>query len=243
MRVLPIGVERQPRPRDREPPGEVLENQDAFSYCAKLPRVEVPSMTHYNDARHFFTLLMLLLVVTGCGSGGGQQGPVEVININSDGGVMGCVQPSFPADQPDLFALAPPRFLTDRPNGQAEVDPGDPIDAEIPVNSATRQVFVDLRDGFEPDVLIYSTEVDTPGNEAILLVLSPQTQRRGRYYMKITLCGLDCSEREVVFDVNPDINSTYERTLIEDGEIVRVDRTCVDLTTDPGIGSGTVVIQ
>ena len=61
--------------------------------------------------------------------------------------------------------------------------------------------------------------------------------------MKITLCGVDCDEREVVFDMNPDVNSDYERTLIEDGDIVRVDRTCIDFTADPGIGSGTVVIQ
>ena len=47
----------------------------------------------------------------------------------------------------------------------------------------------------------------------------------------------------VVFDVDPDINSDYERTLIEDGEVLQVDQTCVDLTTDPGVGSGTVVIQ
>jgi hypothetical protein len=61
--------------------------------------------------------------------------------------------------------------------------------------------------------------------------------------MKITLCGVDCDEREVVFDANPDITLRYERTLIEDGEIVQVDRTCLDFTADPGIGSGTIVIQ
>ncbi len=190
-----------------------------------------------------FIVFTLLAIVTGCSSGGGEELPVIVIDRTGDAGVMGCVQPSFPADQPDLFVLAPPRFPTDRPNGQAEVDPGDPIDAEIAVNSATRQVFIELRDAFEPDVLIYSTEVNTPGNETISLVLSPQTQRIGRYYMKITLCGVDCDEREVVFDVNPDITSRYERTLIEDGEIVQVDRTCLDFTADPGIGSGTIVIQ
>ncbi len=190
-----------------------------------------------------FIVFTLLAIVTGCSSGGGEELPVIVIDRTGDAGVMGCVQPSFPADQPDLFVLAPPRFPTDRPNGQAEVDPGDPIDAEIAVNSATRQVFIELRDAFEPDVLIYSTEVNTPGNETISLVLSPQTQRIGRYYMTITLCGVDCDEREVVFDVNPDITSRYERTLIEDGEIVQVDRTCLDFTADPGIGSGTIVIQ
>jgi hypothetical protein len=197
-----------------------------------------------NLVPHPLSLLTLLAVITACGSEAAREEPDIEINLIPDGGtVMGCVQPGFPADQPDLFVRPPPRFPSDSPNGQAQVDPGDPIDAEIPVNAATRQVFVELRDGFEPDVLIYAGETNTAGNEAVAMVLLPQTQRRGRFYMKITLCGVDCNEREVVFDVNPDINSDYERTLIEDGEIVRVDQTCVDLTTDPGIGSGTVVIQ
>ncbi|MDH3622609.1 MAG: hypothetical protein OES69_07665 [Myxococcales bacterium] len=195
-----------------------------------------------SDLRYSLILLSLLAVAAGCKNGPVDEREVVVINP-SDGGVMGCVQPSLPGDYPDLFVLAPPRFPTDDPNGQAQVDPGDPIDAEIPVNSATRQVFVELRDGFEPDVLIYATDLDTPGNEVISLVLLPQTQRIGRYYMKITLCGVDCDEREVVFDANPDITLRYERTLIEDGEIVQVDRTCLDFTADPGIGSGTIVIQ
>lgn len=195
------------------------------------------------DVRHTLTLLTFLALVTACSNGGGEQLPVQVIDRTGDAGVMGCVQPSFPADYPDLFVLAPPRFPTDRPNGQAQVDPGDPIDAEVPVNAATRQVFIELRDAFEPDVLTYATELDTPGNETISLVLLPQTQRIGRYYMKITLCGVDCDEREVVFDVNPDITERYERTLIEDGEIVQVDRTCLDFSADVGIGSGTIVIQ
>jgi hypothetical protein len=54
--------------------------------------------------------------------------------------------------------------------------------------------------------------------------------------MRIILCGDDCNEREVLFDlVEPDldnqtetgINVDYERTLIENGEVVRVDQTCV----------------
>jgi len=196
------------------------------------------------DVRHALTLLTLLALITGCSSEPAREEPDEVINIIPDGGTpMGCAQPSFPADQPDLFVRQPPRFPTDRPNGQAEADPGDPIDAEIPVNAATRQVFVELRDGFEPDILIYAGEANTAGNESVALVLLPQSQRRGRYYMKITLCGVDCNERQVVFDVSPDINSDYERTLIEGGATVRVDQTCIDLTTDPGIGSGTIVIQ
>lgn len=188
-------------------------------------------------------LFTSLAIVTGCNGGGGEELPVQVIDRTGDAGVMGCVQPSFPADYPDLFVRAPPRFPTDLPNGQAQVDPGDPIDAEIAVTGATRRVFIELRDGFEPEVLIHSTEVNTPGNETISLVLSPDIQRIGRYYMRITLCGVDCDERSVVFDVNPDVASRYERTLIEDGEILQVDRTCLDFTADAGIGSGTIVIQ
>ena len=56
--------------------------------------------------------------------------------------------------------------------------------------------------------------------------------------MRITLCGFDCDEREVIFDMNPDVNSDYERTLIEDGEFVQVDRTCLGF-----IPRATVLIQ
>ncbi|MGB5695432.1 MAG: hypothetical protein WBM46_07275 [Polyangiales bacterium] len=190
-----------------------------------------------------FLPLLLLLLFTACNGGSGPEPPVNVIDLTGDAGFQGCSQPSFPSEQPDLYVLQPPRFPTDRPNGQAEVDPGDPIDAEISVNSATRQVFIELRDGFDPTFMIYSTEVDTAGGETVPVLLLPQDQTRGRYYMKITLCGFDCDEREVVFDANPDVNSRYERTLIENGEIVQVDRTCIDFTADAGIGSGTVIIQ
>jgi hypothetical protein len=191
-----------------------------------------------------FVLLFVLFPLSSCSDGGqGEQLPVDVINLGGDGGTQGCVQPSFSSEQPDLYALAPPRFLTDAPNGQSVVDPGDPIDAEITVNAATKQVFIELRDAWDPPFVIYSTELTTPGDERIPLVLQPQSETQGRFYMKITLCGSDCDEREVVFDLNPDINSPYERTLIENGEIIQVDRTCIDLTADAGIGSGTVVIQ
>ena len=68
-------------------------------------------------------------------------------------------------------------------------------------------------------------------------------QSPGRFYMKITLCGSDCDELQVVFDKNPDINSNYERTVIEGGEVVHVDETCIDFRSRPGVGSGTVLIQ
>ena len=51
----------------------------------------------------------------------------------------------------------------------------------------------------------------------------------------MTLCGFDCDEREVMFDItdyDPDmpmtgINADYERTLSEKGDVVQVAQTCV----------------
>jgi hypothetical protein len=187
---------------------------------------------------------LLALMLAACNDGdGSERGPVNVIDLTGDAGMMGCSQPSFPSEQPDLSVLAPPRFITDAPNGQALVRPGMPIDAEIGVNGATKQVIVELRDAWSPDFLVYSDSFDTPGNETVSVTLLSQEGSLGRFYMKVTLCGFDCEEREVVFDINPDMNSPYERTLIEDGEVIRVDRTCIDFTADAGIGSGTVIIQ
>jgi hypothetical protein len=181
-----------------------------------------------------------------------------VINIGFDGGVAGCIQPSFPAEQPDLPALKPPIFLlTGRAEqsttGQAQADPGAPIEAEVTVNRATRRVKVELANAWSPDNVIFDDEVETPGNETISLLMGSDESVRGRYYMRLTLCGFDCDERAVVFDVvacsdEPDagpcgINAPYERTLLEDGEIVQVDGTCIDLRGTPGVGSGTIVIQ
>jgi len=197
-----------------------------------------------HDVRHALTLFVFLaLPLAACNGSGGDSPPVNVIDLTGDAGVEGCIQPSFPAEQPDLFVLAPPRFPTDAPNGQALIRPGMAIDAEIPVNGATRQVFVELRDAWSTDITIFADEYETAGGETVSVVLFSEPQNLGRFYMKVTLCGFDCDEREVVYDINPDYNSPYERTLIENGEVVQVDRTCVDLTADPGIGSGTVLIQ
>ena len=189
-------------------------------------------------------LVLLTLPLSACKSSEGKP-PADVVFdfTGDDAGARGCVQRGFPDDQPDLFALDPPRFITDVPNGQAAVRPGDPIDARIPVNGATRQVLVELRDVWSPDVLIYATEEETSGNTSVPVILFSEPQNLGRFYMKITLCGFDCDAQQVVFDVNPDHNTPYERTLIEDGEVTRVDNTCVDLTADANVGSGTVLIQ
>lgn len=190
------------------------------------------------------SIALMILPLTACGSSeAAAPAPDVVFDFTDDTIARGCVQPGFPEEQPDLFALDPPRFITDAPNGQAAVRPGVAIDARIPVNGATRQVLVELRDVWTPDVMVYATEEETAGNLSVPVILFSQPQNLGRFYMKITLCGLDCDERQVIFDVNPDHNTPYERTLVEDGEVIRVDKTCVDLTTDVNVGSGTVLIQ
>jgi len=183
-----------------------------------------------------------------------------VINIGFDAGTVGCAQPTFPAEQPDLSVINPPRFLLttsaaqQSSNGQAQVQPGDPIEAEITVNGATRRVTVELANAWNSQQFIYTDEVETAGNETVSVLLFSDESVRGWYYMRLTLCGFDCDEREVVFDIlacsdDPEvtgpcgINAPYERTLIEDGEIMRVDSTCVDLLGRRGIGSGTILIQ
>jgi len=203
---------------------------------------------------------VIVLSLAGCSEADGRPPPDHVINIGFDAGIAGCAQPTFPAEQPDLTALAPPRFLLttnaaqQSSTGQAQVDPGDPIEAEITVNSATRRVKVELANAWVSQQFIYTDEVETAGNETVSLLLFSEENVRGRYYMKLTLCGFDCDEREVVFDilaclddadvVGPcGINAPYERTVIEDRDITQVDSTCIDLLARPGVGSGTILIQ
>jgi len=203
-------------------------------------------------------IAVLSLSLWSCEDGGGESLPQNVINIGFDGGVIGCIQPSFPAEQPDLPALAPPIFLltgnaVQSTLGQAQANPGDPIEAEVTVNGATRRVKVELANAWSPQNVIFTDEIETPGNETISLLMGSAESVRGRYYMRLTLCGSDCDEREVVFDVvacsdEPDagpcsINAPYERTLLEDREIVQVDGTCIEFRGTPDVGSGTIVIQ
>jgi hypothetical protein len=191
----------------------------------------------------------LTAALVACGSSGGEQPPVVVVNLPNDGAGVGCIQSSFPVDQPDISPLSPPRFLlttfaAQRSTvGQAIVNPGDEIEAEITVNGPTRKVIVELSDAWSPQRVIFKDEFDTLGNEIIPVLLSSSEGVRGRFYMRLTLCGIDCDERNVIFDINQDINSPYERTVIEGRDIVQVDNTCIDLGPRPGIGSGTIVIQ
>lgn len=185
--------------------------------------------------------------------------PVNEIFIDPEDGV-GCAQMSFPADQPDLSAFNPPRFLLEGPisqqpsNGQVEVRPGETVTAIVVPNAATRFMRVELTDAWTPGVVAFEEEFETAGGDPVELTLAPDANSRGRFYLKLTLCGDDCRDRQVVFDIvacpldqNPPptcgVNVPYERTLIEDGEIVEVNGTCVDFGLNPGFGSGTVVIQ
>jgi len=191
--------------------------------------------------RHALTsFASLALALTACQSGAVDDRPVIVINAGDGGTFGGCIQPIFPPEQPDLSSALQPKFITDNSNGQATARPGDAIEAEIRVNAATRFARIELKDtGFAPAPPIATDEINTAGRETLDVVLQTEpTQRFGRYYMKITLCGLDCDDQEVVFDMNPDVNSDYERTLFEDGVLSQVDRTCLDFLPE-----GTVLIQ
>lgn len=218
------------------------------------------NMLGLRDLMAFPCLVTLALPLAACGSDAGRPPPDNVINIGFDDETLGCSQPSFPSDQPDLSVLNPPIFLLTNTRsqqstvGQAQVSPGEAIQAEIWVNGATRQLKVELANAWASDYVIETAEEQTSGNQAVPVALSSDDTVVGRYYLKLTLCGLDCDERQVVFDLHPcvgdpetrepcGVNAPYDRTLIEDGDIVQVDGTCIDLGSTPGVGSGTVVIR
>jgi len=195
------------------------------------------------------TVLAFMVALTAsCGGSGENQSPATV-GTGGAAGRVGCIQPAFPQDQPDLSLLSPPTFLLttsaaqNSSSGQALVRPGDPVEAEVTVNAATRRILVELTRAWSQDQVIDTDEVETTGNQTVPLVFLTDAVTRSRFYMRLTLCGSDCRDQQVIFDVNPDINSPYERTVIEDGEVVRVDKTCIDFSPRPGIGSGTVLVQ
>lgn len=191
------------------------------------------------------------LSLASCGDDAGESLPQQVINVGEggdDGGARGCIQPLFPTDQPDLSLLSPPRFLLtgnalQSTVGQAQARPGDAIEAEVAVNGETRHVKVELADAWSPQRVQYVLEMDTPGNEIISLLLLSYEGIFGRFYMRLTLCGFDCDERQVIFDIDPDVNAPYVRTVIEKGETLQTDQTCISLNPRQGIGSGTILIQ
>jgi hypothetical protein len=192
-------------------------------------------MTLNHVAQALTLIAFLSNVVAGCNDGGGRPPPDVIIDLTGDAGVVGCSQPNFPNEQPDISPFTPPEFVTDTGEPQRLVSPGDELLAEITVNGATRQVFVELSNAWAPEQVLLTEHVDTPGNQTIPLTFFTDENTRGRFYMRLTLCGSDCDEREVVFDIidpDPDmpltgINADYERTLIEGRDVVQVDETCV----------------
>ena len=206
------------------------------------------------NVRHPLTSFALLCAatwaLTACNGGEGEPLPVNMIDLTGDAGTRGCIQLPFPSDQPDLDPLHPPRFLLttssaqNSTSGQAVVNPGDPVEAEITVDGETRQVLVELKDVWNETPALVSEEFDTPGNQTLDVILFSRLEERpSRFYMRITLCGFDCDERQVIYDKGADINENYMRTVIEDGEVVRVDNTCIDFGANPGVGSRTILIQ
>ncbi|MGB5808874.1 MAG: hypothetical protein WBG86_00015 [Polyangiales bacterium] len=217
-------------------------------------------MTLLNETatRLALACIPFLLALAACNDGGTRE-PGTVINVGFEDG-PGCAQRSAPPEEPDLSIVSPPRFLVDSGDpqnsvGQVVARPGDPIDAEIAVNAATREIAIELVDAWAPEIVIYSDVVQSTGNEVVPVVLFSEETTRGRYFMRLTLCGSDCNERQVLFStISCDddtrepgepcgINAPYQRTVLEAGEVVRVDPTCVDLGSTPTVGSGTVLIQ
>ncbi len=186
--------------------------------------------------RHTLALIALpalVVVVAGC------KGDAEMQTFTfgpSEGGVEGCSQPGFPAEQPDMSPFAPPEFVTETGEQQRLIRPGDPLMAEITVNAATRRVLVEIANVSAPEIVTVAEEIETLGDRTIPLFLFSSPDNRGRFYMRITLCGSSCNAQEVVFDLaefDPDmqettgINADYDRTLIENGEVIQVDETCI----------------
>jgi hypothetical protein len=192
------------------------------------------------------TLIAFAATLGGC-TDGGERVPDNVINIGVDAGTFGCSQRTFPAEQPDLSALNPPIFLLTNSRsqqsftGQAQASPGEAIEAEIWVNGATRRLKVELALTSRPSYVVYEVEEETAGDQTVPIVFFTDQTVRGRYFMRLTLCGFDCDDRDLTEPCG--VNGPYDRTLIEDGEVVRVDGTCIDLGSTPGVGSGTVLIQ
>jgi len=207
-----------------------------------------------------FSACLLVFAVAACGDSAPQDsGPVNIIDFTDPNDPRSCIQSNFPADQPNLSIVTPPRFLLttsqaqQSTNGQAVVRSGDPVLAEVTVNGSTRQVFVELADVWDPRVVLASLSTTTPGNETIPLEILPDVPGRGRYYLRLTLCGDDCDDEQVVFEAQPCVddipdaecahNVPYLRTVVKDRVAEEPQSTCIDLGGYQGYGSGTVLIQ
>ncbi|MBW2381582.1 MAG: hypothetical protein JRG70_18915 [Deltaproteobacteria bacterium] len=170
-----------------------------------------------------------------------------------DAGV--CIDPPLPEELPNLTAA--PRFLLNTTasqesgSGQAILDRPEPVEAEIAVNAATRQISIGLRDPSSGEQL-WSKVIDTPGDETIRMWFSPEMYYYlsgfpGVYHMNIALYGAENSLPIVRFEPNPDVSGPYERTVTTtvgaEREISQVDRTCMDFGTTSGVGSGTLLVR
>jgi len=188
-----------------------------------------------SNVRYAIALAVFTMALTSCATSDGGSGPTEFNEF--DAGVSGCSQPIFPSEQPGLSLFEAPRFVTPSGETQRSIAPGSELLAEITVNAATRKVLAELSDGFEPERVIATAGVETPGNETISVsFFTPANALVGFYYIRLTLCGSDCDAVEVLFDItepDPDnmfetgINAEYERTVIEEGDVLQVDATCV----------------
>ena len=200
----------------------------------------------------------IALTASACGEAGTEeQLPVNIIDFTDENNPGSCIQPNFPADQPDLPLFTPPRFLLttsqaqQSTSGQALVRPGDVVLAEVTVNGPTRQVVAELTDVWDSRVVIATETQSTSGNETLSFEILPEVL--GRYYLRLTLCGDDCDAQQVVFQTQPcgnDLpddqcahNVPYLRTVMKDGLEDTTDSTCVELGANRGYGSGTVLIQ
>ena len=215
-----------------------------------------------SDVRYALTVLIFCPLVFACNDSGGSSSRPVVVFDNFDGGTdgTGCSQPLFPGEQPQLSIFPRPQFLLsntasqNNTSGQAQVDPGELIEAEITVNAATEQLRIELADVWNSRRVVYQEDMQLSGSAETLelAIFPPSATPRGRYFMRLTLCNDDCRDLQVVYDVvqcegtsteNCAHNEPYERTLFEDGEIIQVDPTCIELDSRPNQGSGTVVIQ
>ena len=205
-----------------------------------------------------FACFTLLFSLSSCSSSSEEKLPVNVIDFTDAGTGGACIQPSFPNEQPDLLIFDPPYFLLttsqaqQSDTGQAQVRPGQAVEAKLRVNGPTRSVLVELTSVWDSRRVIASESYQTNGNETLDVIIFPEGSPRGRYYMRLTMCGDDCGAQQVLFETQscdglPDSecahNVPYIRSVIEDNELVRTDPTCVDLGSDPSYGSGPVLIQ
>ena len=111
------------------------------------------------------------------------------------------------------------------------VQPGQNVNVEITVDAETRKVRAELSNAWEDVPPIGTQDIETLGDEAIPLSFVTADEQQGRYYLQVTLCGMDCNRRMVIFGLDPDLNSNYERTVIERTATIKAESTCIRPTS------------